>query len=194
MQIMWKKARKIGCARGGLYGEPWYVAHYDQAPISQKQNTVENIERPKQVMKNYYWSISLGIKFTLYFSCYCGGKIPQSDGGISTLRRWISYGTAPIARTSIKTPCIALSWDRRERETGGVVSETFGHITIYLLNRMTVSGSKMIRHSLRSWLTCNMSKTRIRFSGLITTDDESFELWNKKQETISQSNSVFFQP
>lgn len=54
MQMIWKKARKIGCARGGLYGEPWYVAHYDRAPISQKQNTVENIERPKQVMKNYY--------------------------------------------------------------------------------------------------------------------------------------------
>ena len=70
MQMMWKKARKIGCARGGLYGEPWYVAHYDQAPISQKQNTVENIERPKQVMKNYYWSISSCIKFTLYFSYY----------------------------------------------------------------------------------------------------------------------------
>ena len=119
MQMIWKKARKIGCARGGLYGEPWYVAHYDQAPISQKQNTVENIERPKQVMKNYYWSIFSDIKFTLYFSCYCGGKIPQSDGGISTLRRWISYGTAPIARTSIKTPCIALSWDRKEKETGG---------------------------------------------------------------------------
>ena len=63
-----------------------------------------------------------------------------------------------------------------KEKPGGVVSETFGHITIYLLNRMTVSGSKMIRHSLRSWLTCNMSKTRIRFSGLITTDDESFEL------------------
>lgn len=86
MQMMWKKARKIGCARGGLYGEPWYVAHYDQAPISQKQNTVENIERPKQVMKNSLIDILVHKIYSLFF-ILLDEKIPQSDGGISTLRR-----------------------------------------------------------------------------------------------------------
>ena len=48
-QLIWKGAHKIGCARGGFYGEPWYVAHYDKAPIIGKPSTAVNIERPMQV-------------------------------------------------------------------------------------------------------------------------------------------------
>lgn len=47
-QMVWKGARKIGCARGGFYGEPWYVAHYDKAPIIGKPSTTQNINRPRQ--------------------------------------------------------------------------------------------------------------------------------------------------
>lgn len=53
MQIVYKKARKIGCARGGLYGEPWYVAHYDKAPNPGNPSTTTNIKGPKQVTD--YW-------------------------------------------------------------------------------------------------------------------------------------------
>ena len=48
-QVVWKGAHKIGCARGGLYGEPWYVAHYDKAPLIGEPITIENIGKPKQV-------------------------------------------------------------------------------------------------------------------------------------------------
>ena len=48
-QIMWKGARKIGCARGGFYGEPWYVAHYDQAPDISKDSAIDNIQEPIMV-------------------------------------------------------------------------------------------------------------------------------------------------
>lgn len=49
MQMVYKKARKIGCARGGLYGEPWYVVHYDKAPTPGQPNTTMDINKPKQV-------------------------------------------------------------------------------------------------------------------------------------------------
>ena len=48
-QVVWKGAHKVGCARGGFYGEPWYVAHYDKAPVIGKPITTVNIETPKQV-------------------------------------------------------------------------------------------------------------------------------------------------
>lgn len=48
MQMVYKKARKIGCARGGLYGEPWYVVHYDKAPTPGQPSTTMNINKPKQ--------------------------------------------------------------------------------------------------------------------------------------------------
>lgn len=47
-QVVWKGAHKVGCARGGFYGEPWYVAHYDKAPVIGKPITTINIETPKQ--------------------------------------------------------------------------------------------------------------------------------------------------
>lgn len=53
MQMVYKKAHKIGCARGGLYGEPWYVAHYDKAPTPGKPSTAMNINKPKQVTEWY---------------------------------------------------------------------------------------------------------------------------------------------
>lgn len=53
MQMVWRKAHKIGCARGGLYGEPWYVAHYDKAPTTEKPSTAINIKKPLQVTE--YW-------------------------------------------------------------------------------------------------------------------------------------------
>jgi len=48
MQMVYKKARKIGCARGGLYGEPWYVVHYDKAPTPGQPSITMNINKPKQ--------------------------------------------------------------------------------------------------------------------------------------------------
>lgn len=53
-QMMWKGAHKIGCARGGFYGEPWYVAHYDKAPIIGKPSTTINIKRPLMDDSNWF--------------------------------------------------------------------------------------------------------------------------------------------
>ena len=52
MQVVYKKARKVGCARGGLYGEPWYVVHYDKAPTPGIPSTTMNINKPKQVSES----------------------------------------------------------------------------------------------------------------------------------------------
>ncbi|XP_029214261.2 Golgi-associated plant pathogenesis-related protein 1-like isoform X1 [Acropora millepora] len=53
-QIMWKGTRKIGCARGGFYGEPWYVAHYDQAPDISKDSAIDNIQKPMMDESNWF--------------------------------------------------------------------------------------------------------------------------------------------
>jgi hypothetical protein len=51
LQIVWKGTRKIGCARGSLYGKPWYVVHYDKAPIANDALAIkENIGKPKEVL------------------------------------------------------------------------------------------------------------------------------------------------
>ncbi|XP_068691990.1 Golgi-associated plant pathogenesis-related protein 1-like [Montipora foliosa] len=53
-QIIWKGARKIGCARGGFYGEPWYVAHYDKAPTIGEQSMTLNIKKPMLDDSNWF--------------------------------------------------------------------------------------------------------------------------------------------
>ncbi|KAK3731149.1 hypothetical protein QZH41_000002 [Actinostola sp. cb2023] len=52
LQIVWKGASKIGCARGSLYGKPWYIVHYDKAPNMDKPDVVkENIGIPKEGLR-----------------------------------------------------------------------------------------------------------------------------------------------
>ncbi|XP_031561848.1 Golgi-associated plant pathogenesis-related protein 1-like [Actinia tenebrosa] len=49
LQIVWKGTRKIGCARGPLYGKPWYVVHYDIAPSQGDAAAIrENVGKPKE--------------------------------------------------------------------------------------------------------------------------------------------------
>ena len=68
MQMVYKKAGKVGCARGGLYGEPWYVVHYDKAPTPGQPSTTMNINKPKQVIQSYE-------TFTVVHNVYALGKL-----------------------------------------------------------------------------------------------------------------------
>lgn len=50
IQLVWKGASKIGCARGSLYGKPWYIVHYDNSPKIHRPDAVkENVGLPKEV-------------------------------------------------------------------------------------------------------------------------------------------------
>ena len=60
-QVIWKKAHKVGCARGELYGEPWYVVHYDSGPVLASPQIKENIGRPKQVCAGHILSTKVEI-------------------------------------------------------------------------------------------------------------------------------------
>ncbi|XP_020904389.1 Golgi-associated plant pathogenesis-related protein 1 [Exaiptasia diaphana] len=55
IQLVWKGASKIGCARGTLYGKPWYIVHYDKAPNMDDPDAVqENIGKPKEEDVNWF--------------------------------------------------------------------------------------------------------------------------------------------